>query len=111
MPLELVGNYLGRWPTKVVSSVVFMGLSLIGAIFSLFAVGGCCRGQEIRSQLATALMAMISVTCMVCGLAIGSSTDTEHVMREFGGMGAAFYCAVAQILVGFVIVNISCIGG
>ena len=51
-----------------------------------------------RSQLSTAFMAMVSVACMVCALAIGSSTDTEHVMMEFGGMGAAFYCHLAADL-------------
>ncbi|CAL1127159.1 unnamed protein product [Cladocopium goreaui] len=96
----------------VVSSVAFMGFALISSIFALFAMGDCCHGKHrIRSQLSTAFMAMVSVACMVCALAIGCSTDTEHVMMEFGGMGAAFYSAVAQILVGFVAVNISCVGG
>ncbi|CAL1127158.1 unnamed protein product [Cladocopium goreaui] len=89
-----------------------MGFALISSIFALFAMGDCCHGKHrIRSQLSTAFMAMVSVACMVCALAIGCSTDTEHVMMEFGGMGAAFYSAVAQILVGFVAVNISCVGG
>ena len=51
-----------------------------------------------RSQLFTAFMAMVSVACMVCALAIGCSTDTEHVMMEFGGMGAAFYSHLAADL-------------
>ena len=34
----------------------------------------------------------MSLFCMVCALAVGSSTDTEHMMTDFGGMGAAFYC-------------------
>lgn len=40
----------------------------------------------------------MSLFCMVCALAVGSSTDTEHMMTEFGGMGAAFYCNSAIIV-------------
>eukprot|EP00490_Sorites_sp_Unknown_P013318 CAMPEP_0114689666 /NCGR_PEP_ID=MMETSP0191-20121206/64822_1 /TAXON_ID=126664 /ORGANISM="Sorites sp." /LENGTH=225 /DNA_ID=CAMNT_0001978609 /DNA_START=35 /DNA_END=713 /DNA_ORIENTATION=+ len=96
----------------VISSAVFMGFALISAICALFTVGKCCHGKyRVRSQLATALMALLSVACMISALAVGSSSDISHVMLDFGAVGAAFYCAVAQILVGFVVVNISCIGG
>eukprot|EP00434_Breviolum_minutum_P009282 symbB.v1.2.008179.t1/scaffold512.1/size193505/20 len=100
----------------VISSAGFMGLALLSSIFALFALGGCCRckyrGRSWdMSLLVTAFLTAMSLFCMVCALAVGSSTDTEHMMTEFGGMGAAFYCAVAQVVVGFVTVNVSCVGG
>lgn len=29
---------------------------------------------------------------MLGALAVGASADTAHMMKEFGGMGSAFYC-------------------
>jgi len=96
----------------VISSVVFMGFGLCSAIFALFAKGDCCHGNlKTRSQFGTTFLTAVSVACMVCALAVGSSADQGHVMLEFGDMGAAFYCAVAQVLVGFVLVTLSCAAG
>lgn len=96
----------------VISSVVFMSLTLLAATGALFAAGGCCRGNhKVRSQLTTSFLSVASFACMLGALAVGASADTAHMMKEFGGMGSAFYCAVAQVFVGLLLANISCLGG
>eukprot|EP00438_Fugacium_kawagutii_P024539 Skav223319 [mRNA] locus=scaffold200:53731:55052:+ [translate_table: standard] len=90
------------------TSIDSLGISLPTTFLSLDA-GAChdsspLRGEDCgcgwfplrllscRSQFGTTFLTAVSVACMVCALAVGSSADQGHVMLEFGDMGAAFYC-------------------
>lgn len=54
--------------------------------------------SSCRSQFGTTFLTAVSVACMVCALAVGSSADKGHVMLEFGDMGAAFYSHLSALV-------------